>query len=469
MFPILNHGDVLRMRRVCKPIKAIADDFIWTNFKPHVREINETNYTFQKFINLNIPTTSLYLNNSSPSFFEDNYIFDFVQLYGNKITHVKIQHFGTFISEHELHFFANLPNLQHLDISFIDASQRDCSYDQHTVNDVLVPREKSPFPPNFKNLKTLKLNEVQGSHPRDYGYAWDFIEFCENLEYVKHPYFKEPFFDKSKKPLGPFDCLMKYTRKRQQMQPDSPNLQYYDLQHYVETGYFLNEFCIVIKACYDRGVKLLNMHSDLFRLVAREFRPAPETFKIPLVSLKNVHGYMFCEELPNLEKLTIESTARSCYAFTWLGPWRFISIPVPKWPKLKTLDITIDSVKLTKNGQFPAKNIDELYNFLFVYAPETEKRVKLRMLAIRFSREPEGCEVEQLPVPKVQDITRSCPLVTKLILANWLGTNKAVAMFWEGLPFLEEVVLDNCEQLGDVAFVGKDKDDPVFLKLTGKQ
>ncbi len=68
-------------------------------------------------------------------------------------------------------------------------------------------------------------------------------------------------------------------------------------------------------------------------------------------------------------------------------------------------------------------------------------------------------------MPKTGDIVKSCPNLKKLKISTWPGTNKALTKLWKGLLALEEVTLENCDGLGNVAFVGEDVGNPVFLKL----
>ncbi len=306
IFNNLEYGDLLRLRRSCKPIKIYADDFIRNNFKSSVREINETNYTLQHFLHANLPTCSIFINNSSAEFFNDLLVTQLLRLYGDQITHLRIHHFGTFISPSELHFFSSLPNLLHLDLDFIDDTNRDCVSMSTRINPSgtkdLVRRDKSPFPENFKKLKTLKLNEIHGSHENDFGYAWDFIEFCENdLEYIKHPYFTIEDWDMSEyHPKGPFGCVSDYIRKRHENNPNQPNLQFYDLEHQNEgRGYFGKKLGNLVELCWRRNVKLLNVNSNLLSEVDLH-QTKMHSLATPLVSLRNVHEHTFGAELPNL-------------------------------------------------------------------------------------------------------------------------------------------------------------------------
>ncbi len=136
---------------------------------------------------------------------------------------------------------------------------------------------------------------------------------------------------------------------------------------------------------------------------------------------------------------------------------------MPKWPNLKILDLTIDS----KVGD--DDKIMETVDFLrFLFSP-LKKRTNVQELALRFVIEKSfTSHPDQIPIPRVKDVTSTCPFVTKLTVSGWIGGNEKVTLFWEGLPLLEEVILEECERLGNAAFVGTDTDYPLFLKLKRK-
>ncbi len=269
---------------------------------------------------------------------------------------------------------------------------------------------------------------------------------------------------------------MDYIKNRRLNNPHQPNLQYYDLEHQTQgKDYFGIKRTNLLGLCDYLKVKLLNVNCDLFvKDYARLGYQVP-FYPMPLVSLRNIHAFTFLTELPNLEKLVVDSVGESSFAETFRWPRtegrdqvNMTPVEIPKWPKLEILDLMIDYREMSGDDFMPESLTKEFLRFLF---GPGRKREKLRELALRFS--PYLVDMvydeSQLPIPRVKDITGSCQLVTKLTLENWLGTNKAVTMFWKGLPLLEEVVLDKCEGLADVAFVGKEREDPVFLKLKCKQ
>ncbi len=71
-------------------------------------------------------------------------------------------------------------------------------------------------------------------------------------------------------------------------------------------------------------------------------------------------------------------------------------------------------------------------------------------------------------VPKVEDIWAACPNLGTIELNNWPGTNKALVKLWERLPGLKEICLVECSNVGNVTFVGENKERPIFVKLKSK-
>jgi len=332
------------------------------------------------------------------------------------------------------------------------------------------------FPPNFKDLKTLKLNDIRGPSSQECrDYAWNLIQFCENLEHLKGSRVS-------------IDQLMTYIQSRHANHPELPNLGFYDMQHFLAwtedvedhlqdnltrwAWYDVRSYAAFAQLCLDSGVKLLNVHSDLLQSCC----PSPrwlqwlgvtlEAFTTPVVSLLNVGRTTNYAELPNLEKLTIRSTYWSCFDECPRererrrgGEWRIS----PRWPKLERVDLTIDGlVRSRERETFPNEEATlRLLNFLF----DCERQADgIRDLAIRYAEEYRQWRGDRKvrEFPWVRKLTSTCPLLTKFTLVNWKGAGEEMVGFWEGFPLLEEIVLEACEQIGDEAFVGGDK---AFLNL----
>lgn len=463
---MLDYGDLLRLRRVCKPIKAFADECIRNNYKDFVRKIDEANYPLSHFLHANLPTPSIHLHNSTSQFFEDPAIPQFLNLYGDKITHLRVN----CSTLQELQFYTSLPNLQHLELDCIDARKLN--------DDDISPAGNSPFPSNFKNLKTLKLNEIWVSNIENLEGNWNLITFCENLEYLKfHPLIRNIVEDKTISRNTSFDFLIEYIEARHRNNPHLPNLQIFDLGHHKDISDY-RKFRTLVGLCYKYKIKLVNVPSVLVDRNLGVVQLYPKPFTTPLVSLRNVLGFMMLVELPNLESLVIESTKLTTYRRFWPvdlaeaedNEDNLFDIGMeidegergrgerlngfPKWPNLKNLDLTIDSTFIRTfiagNNVDDKCEIERLFRFLF---PGEKSRERLTELAIRFK----GRIEFGLPVPQTRVVTKACPFVTKLTLTNWFGRDEEVSRFWEGLPLLEDVVLEKCKLLGDDAFVGTDK------------
>ncbi len=168
-------------------------------------------------------------------------------------------------------------------------------------------------------------------------------------------------------------------------------------------------------------------------------------------------------KMPNLEKITIPFTSGSATAEEIR----------PEWPALKVLEITVDGKTgyvwdVDRNERFGdierviGQSTHMLFKFLF---GNGIVRTNMTELSIHFA---EWRGKKKVAVPKVEEIAESCPNLKRIKLGNWMGTNKQLAELWEELPYLEEISLENCKELGNVAFVGEEIEYPVFFCLESK-
>ncbi len=180
------------------------------------------------------------------------------------------------------------------------------------------------------------------------------------------------------------------------------------------------------------GLKLMNVNSLWFcgRWYDLRENPVSPNIGIPIVSLVNLDPCIMDLDMPNLEKIWIPLTSH-CVT---LGSAR------PEWPKLKTLDITVDGNigycwDVIGKGSFEdiietrKRKTSLLFKELF---PDTV-RVNMTELSLQFVAEKEHTK---LAVPKTDDIVNSCPNLKKLKLRNWQGKNSALVKLWNGLPGL---------------------------------
>lgn len=169
---------------------------------------------------------------------------------------------------------------------------------------------------------------------------------------------------------------------------------------------------------------------------------------IPVVSLINLDSCILSLNMPNLEKIDIRQTSQSNVSDEG-GARR------PCWPSLKVLNMNVD----LKSAFYP--ELDELH-LLFDVCFGNFVRPQLTELTLNFESK------LRVLAPMTEDIANSCPNLKKLEISNWPGTNKSLIKLWSGLRALEQVTFESCTGLGNVAFVGEDVGDPVFLKLKSK-
>lgn len=183
-------------------------------------------------------------------------------------------------------------------------------------------------------------------------------------------------------------------------------------------------------------------------------------------SVRNVGEEVVKLELPLLEQLQIPedqewgfSLYHSCMPS---GEYQR-----PEWTNLKKLELHMSGRELGKNIDGKRGLSREILDFFFVGI----KREKMEELTLGFkpNYQMRVTKDENIPFPKMKDVMDCCPNLTILKISFWPGSNKAISMLWSGLPLLEELTLDSCKNLGNVAFVGADKEKPTFFRLKSKQ
>lgn len=125
----LQNTDLFLLRWVWMPILVFASDFIRNNFKSPFKKlaIPTSHFTTTSIQTCRPTQFAICLNDSSSTLLSPD-IPTLLNLYGNQITSLKINHFAALSSEHELNFYSKLPILLHLDISFLDATKLKCKY-----------------------------------------------------------------------------------------------------------------------------------------------------------------------------------------------------------------------------------------------------------------------------------------------------------------------------------------------------
>lgn len=192
----------------------------------------------------------------------------------------------------------------------------------------------------------------------------------------------------------------------------------------------------------------------------------------------NAFQFVELEMLTRLDVITSQSTVLNhrlgemvIRPEAWRG-WTVLSTR-PLWNNLESINLVIDSEELAEcdgtmidtdgNARF-ARYYTIPIGYLFRFLFHEQSTESLTQLTIKF----EYITGWKLSLEVVQDIVTSCPNIKKLGLTNWPATNKCLTKFWEGLSELEEVTLECCKSLGNVAFVGTDIENPVFLRSASK-
>ncbi len=516
MLPHLAWNDLLRLRRVCSWTKGITDAYLQVNpqLAPEI-EINEGNEkTLKSFMDLGIPTTKLFLNNKSGYSFYENIgkktEHQFLNKFGPLIKHLRVSRLTSISFGRELNFINGMKNLKSFEADYFGhgrktdedvLSNEAMAHYQQLATQKSFLKEDRCFPLPFQSLETIKIGPMFG---QDYEYlkrmdvvcrSGNIFYICPQLKYACLPFdstFKTPEFGEGLTEDALFHGSLPrallylgiYTAERpNDLYPPSGvngRLEVYDFQNYHNDSipwameYFKESFD-KLRACWvgskdfvhvclralETGLKLLNVDPRWYCARYNVGLTLPE-LGIPVVSLVGLDPCMRGLDMPNLEKITIPFTSGSLPG----DPTR------PRWPALKIVDITVDGKVGCVWDMYGRRRIEDcskelalpttaLFRFLFWEVV----RANMTELSIRFV---DGKGKKELEVPNVEDIVKSCPNLKKIKLGNWMGTNKQLVELWNGLLGLEEISLENCKELGNVAFVGEDVGNPVFLRLESK-
>ncbi len=218
--------------------------------------------------------------------------------------------------------------------------------------------------------------------------------------------------------------------------------QGYDVAHQATSQVFFD----FVEVAQKRGARLLNVTATWFQLRQLDHELNKPEYGIPVVSLVNLHPCCFPLDMPNLERIEIKKIEETIVNVNW-------SQVRPHWPALKSLEINVDSL-----GDCDSE-LGRLFKFFF----RDIERPQLEEICLKFER-----NVGHLDVPRAEDIVKSCPNLKRLRIVNWPGKQKALISLWRGLRNLEEVSLEYCGDMGNVAFVGEDVQNPVFFQLKSR-
>ncbi len=491
LLQFLEWNDLLRLRRVCKETKTIAEDFIRSNpdGAPQI-EIDENNEkTFDAFVAMNISTTKLFINNPSGyTFYEQNgeEMSKFLKIHAKTIKHLRVTEMSIDICHQERDFIEALENLNTLEVDCFGYGQKiECAKALQSVSKACTLRAmkdpryiQNPMPKNLVNLKTKFIGRRKNIE------FYSIPQTFTQLRYSNLTCVTSNGMSQEKLLQDRFETLntaLNFVKLSITLEPlnvvETDALNFYDFEglggktipglmakHTMETDWLLSP--LFLEICYEsvqKGIQLLNVHCLFY---CQRFCSAPEyaspELGLPVVSLVGMHAYMMTLNMRNLEKITIPST------FTCTVGRGVSTSNRPEWPALKHLDITVDDkdgMCMDFIGKTRFEDIELGYfqptSVLFAFFFRDIVRSNMTDISLQF-------DGDNLPLPKLEDIAVSCPNLKRVKLRNWLGTNKALANLWSGLKKLEDISLEYCKNLGNVAFVGSDVGNPVFLGLKSK-
>lgn len=205
MFPsYLTVNELLRLRRVCRGTKDIAEEYL----RRHPRSCTEVSLllipgdkrelrgfqSVEAFLQndrsstIQQPTTRFSLLNSFPdkkksvdSLFRSPQLNKVLESYATQMVHLTVWRMNLPLGRNEIQFYERLPNLRSLRILVMVAK---CEGDKSV----------SPsFPQPFANLRRLK---IQNFEPRDRPFATELlcglVQYCRKLEHYNPPFLTHP-------------------------------------------------------------------------------------------------------------------------------------------------------------------------------------------------------------------------------------------------------------------------------------
>lgn len=460
LLPLLEHNEILRLRRVSHQTKQLADDYLWTpkpgyqgkwelKLKPNQR----TGKTLRKFRRIKLPPPSRILikfrlekSDYVQSFYDDKQVLKFMIRYGNYVTHLNISHIG--VSPNETDFLKCFPNLETLICDGIWFTNMSC---EHTNAFQCL---------SFQKLRRLLIKDTDCEVSMR-----NFIaRVVPKLEIVCHPY-NQAVGLKSSLDFG----LQLFGMLRNR---DFKSTFYYDWRNVHSLMVDPKELLRFFATCYDCDVHLKKVHAyymDFMLCDENGFIGAEENLEhniqqpIPglqnirrnsfvgniIYSLDGLKECVFLTEMENLEKIKIHSLARCRFP----TPNAY-----PKWPKLRKLDMVVDTNEYEGVLQYICGFIERknLHEFVLRY-PKDVKSVN-------------GVNIEDMSLPCPVKLGKFCPNITKLTVKHCFGDNLFFASLWAELSQLSSVHLSCCPNLGNEGFIGMDigKKQPAFLELKSK-
>lgn len=472
-------------------------------------EINSDTRPMSKFLQMGISTTKLYIHNPTGCFFysqiDPKSLSKFIKKYGPVIKSLKVLELSTHPYGKERTLLQGLVNLESLTAACegIGVSDRETAENPQKVRRLytqmaekaraaVYPCKNINIPPDsLKNLKELRIAQKGYVQMNDLGNRMlHYVVFCPFLEHLAFPLNAKLSrslirIDESPDPVlalgSAFHILDDHLEWRLQEHPTKRQPKSLDLENFYDPELmyiFLNnllgaiDFRKLLLRCTNQQVDMWGVQGMWFRL---------HQYHEPAAELKNPGIGKCVKGLVNLEKAACNFEMPELRSI-WIRDVVFCEDlnfspgeTIPQWDNLEKLDILVDLnseyVDFVSENQVVFNPVarfksgtKRLFNLMF----KNGRHENLTELGLKYCACIDGEDTVPAPVPKAEDIVKACPNLKKLTLKRWQGTNKALVELWKGLDKLEEVTLDTCRNLGNVAFVGMDVDKPVFCNLTSK-
>lgn len=454
-------------------------------------EIDESEKNMECFLHMRIPVTRVFINNSQSGInYYDKWnasVTTFLNLYGSKITHLRLAHLGMIPSTSERNFIDRLTNLRSLTArnwvlnvsqEFFDGTSVVFSklcpavYNQLTNLDITIENCCNQQLDTCLIIAKLCFRYL-------HGFSWPNLR---RLALPEPGLFMSSLFTIEFLPTSRLASL-KTVSFQNYCNTDENRISYVsemELQA-IKSATFLKHWL-----CCQRNIFMEMVNSEWFcsAKVVSEFRDYDKAIK----SLVDLHpSVVNSVEFPYLERLEISTSSSNIYHIVEIRSPSEVAIrPArsrPLWPSLKKLWILVDSILtggviemipydhphiehagdgygfLPKRIEYPPHCPSLLFRFLFnSYILEC-----LKELTIDFKDSPDVWSINQ---SVARWIAMSCPNVTRFSTTNWNGSSRDFYTVWMGMTSLEELVICNCRAIDIHAFSGEEITDPSIVRLT---
>jgi len=422
----------------------------WDGYQLEIRSDIEGWQTFEAAVRSELNVTSIFINNPGDEgmdIYNSPGLSSFIRQYGQHIRKLKVQSFGTFLSENEFNFFESLTNLRELKLQVVDARRRpvDCE----------LPLR---FPSTFRNLRVLKFGNIMSPVEAPYrtDYHWYLVRLCPFLEFLRFPVASQDYEIPAAEggPDNYYDSIMDYIKSQQHilgtLRLKTLDLKYLigdpDLVMSTRFPYFLWFLYLQFKD----SIQLRNAHVEMLFEDPNGTHPMAPFYRDVcnhlITSMTNLQPCVRFLELPQLTKLIINSTAWSAL-FQDLGN-------DPDWPKLTSISILFDGGNVA---------LSNLTNFLF----KDKFRPSVYNLSIVYDED--VCNEDFLSGSiSCRALARNFVNLKILEIVRWNVKNVSFLKLWEGLTQLEELTVEDCSTFGNVALIGPHPAQPIFLQLKSK-